>query len=174
MANDTNFTFGHNDTEQVESCGATIECPHCRMFFGFCAELVTQLKENTMLPSSEGAPASDVRRKKSGGMEYLTNEMLSTKSKAEAKILAVKYDEENRFGPRVVLKFAMFGKTIYWGVVIKKNPNYKILEAEFGREENEWVGKTVLLQLEKDDFSESYFPRVSFPDDAGKKPGRSR
>lgn len=124
-----------------------------------------------MLPSSEGQ-ASDTRRKRSGGMVYLTNEMLSTKTPTSARILGVRLDEENRYGARVVLKMVMEGNTIYWGVNIKKNPNYKLLEKEFGREENDWVQKDILLQLEKDDFSESYFARVSFPHDSDLEKGR--
>lgn len=125
-----------------------------------------------MLPSSEsGSEGRSTGRKRSAGaMTYLVNEMLSSKTATEAKILGVKLDEENRYGARVVLKLAMDGKTVFWGVNIKKNPNYKILEAQFGREENDWVSQVVLLQLEKDDFTDGYFVRVHFP----AKGGRSR
>lgn len=123
-----------------------------------------------MLPSSEGQSSEPRRGKRTGGMVYLTNEMLSTKTTTAARILAVKLDDENRYGARVVLKMVLDGNTVYWGVNIKKNPNYKLLEKEFGREENDWVGKDIFLQLEKDDFSESYFARVTFAE----KKGRTR
>jgi len=70
---------------------------------------------------------------------------------------------QGKFGARIVLKLAMNGKTIFWTVTIKKNPNFQILKNEFGRDETEWVGKTILLKLEQDEFTDSYYSRVTFP-----------
>lgn len=114
-----------------------------------------------MLPDSNGQGAAQGRR---GGnaMTYLKNEHLSTTPKG-AKILGVKYDGENRYGPRVVLKLAFEGQTIFWGLTIKKNPNYATLLEKFGRDENAWVGQDILIGLEQDSFTGSYFAHVSFP-----------
>lgn len=114
-----------------------------------------------MLPDSNGAGAQSGRRG-SNAMTYLKNEHLSTTPKS-AKIIAVKYDGENKYGPRVVLKLAFEGQTIFWGVTIKKNPNYVALLEKFGRDENGWVSQEILLGLEQDAFTGSYFPRVTFP-----------
>lgn len=118
-----------------------------------------------MLPSYEpdaGEERGGTRRKRqTGGMKYLTNDNLSKEEK-DAKILGVRYDGENRFGPRVILKIDLSGDVLFWGVNIRKNPNYKMLVDRFGRDENDWVGENIKLFLEKDDFSESYFPRVEF------------
>lgn len=113
-----------------------------------------------MLPSSSGSSAPTGR--KPGGMRYLKNEDLSTQPK-EAKIIAVKGDPDNKFGARVILKMALNGETMFWGVNIKKNPCYQTLEQKFGLDENDWVNQKVLLHLEQDEFSGSYFPRVTFP-----------
>ncbi len=100
-----------------------------------------------------------------GGQRWLKNEDLSTTPKP-AKILAVKNDAENKFGPRVVLKLALDGAVIFWGVDVKKNPNYKTLEKRFGYEENNWAGQLILLGLELEEFSEQYNPAVTFPEPA--------
>jgi len=112
-----------------------------------------------MLPSSSGSGAAPRRQ---GGIPYLKNEQL-TKQPKEAKILGVKGDPENKFGARVILKLALDGSTYFWGVGIKKNPNYALLEKEFGLDENDWTGQKILLNLEPDEFTEQYFIRVSFP-----------
>lgn len=113
-----------------------------------------------MLPSAHGGTQQGP--KKQGGMVYLTNDMLSKQPKA-GKILAVKVDTEGKFGTRVVCKLAFDGKTIFYGINIAKNPNYELMTARFGQDENDWVGQGILLGLEKDDFSDQYFVRVSFP-----------
>jgi len=123
-----------------------------------------------MLPSSKGGDSQPRRGGRSAnGMTYLTNEMLSTTAKA-AKIIAVRADSENKYGPRVILKLALDGQTIFWGVNIKKNPNYTLLEEKFGLDENEWVDKNIQLFLAKDDFSGQYFARVQFPANEQRRP----
>jgi hypothetical protein len=96
-------------------------------------------------------------------MKYLKPDMLSLTFK-EAKVLAVRNDPENRFGPSVVLKLALAGETIFWNINLKRNPNYQLLEKQFGLDENDWVGQKILLGLEQDGFSENYFIRVDFPE----------
>lgn len=123
-----------------------------------------------MLPAADGGSQDTGSRKRSkqGALTYLTNDMLSSKEVRTGKILATKLDEENRFGARVILKMAFEGKTVFYGVNIKKNPNYKLLLDQFGREENDWVGNTIGLKLEKDEFTDGYFARVSFPEKQGR------
>ncbi len=122
------------------------------------------VEETTMLPRSDSATTTAPRSQR-GGQRWLKNEDLSTTPKP-AKILAVKNDAENKFGPRVVLKLALDGAVIFWGVDVKKNPNYKTLEKRFGYEENNWAGQLILLGLELDEFSEQYNPAVTFPEPA--------
>jgi len=118
-----------------------------------------------MLPTAE---QEQTKTKRSGkGIPYITTDDLSRQPK-EAKILDVRTDSENKFGPRVILKVAMDGKTWFFGVNIKKNPNYKLLLDKLGREENDWVGQKLLLNLEQDEFTENYYPRVTFPTVKGK------
>ena len=120
-------------------------------------------KEN-MLPPAGGTTSggAGAGRRPRTGIPFLTFDMLSTSTK-EAKILDIKVETENRFGPSVVLKLALEGKMVLWTVRIKNNPNYSLLTEHFGHDENEFVGQKILLAMEKDDFSEQYFPRVSFP-----------
>lgn len=131
-----------------------------------------------MLPRAGSSTTStDESRPRAGkrtdtGIQYLKNEDLSSKTDKEGKILGVRLDEENKFGVRIILKLALDGKTVFFGVNIKKNPNYKILLDEFGAEENDWVGKRILLKLEQDEFTETFFPRVSFPETTAVKKGR--
>jgi len=89
-----------------------------------------------------------------------------TQQPKEAKILDVRLDSENKFGPRVILKIAIGGSTRFFGVNLKKNPNYQILLDKFGRDENEWVGQKILIGLEKDEFTENYYSRITFPTSA--------
>jgi len=116
-----------------------------------------------MLPPAGGTTGNSGGRKPRTGVPFLTFDMLSTTA-MEAKILNIKVDTENRFGPSVILKLALDGKIVLWTVRIKNNPNYTLLTDHFGHDENEFVGQKILLHMEKDDFSEQYFPRVSFPE----------
>lgn len=116
-----------------------------------------------MLPSGETSTAS-TKGKRAGALKYLTNEMLSAKSQTPARITAVKVDEDNKYGARIILKLAMKGDTIFWGINIKKNPNYKLLTDKLGFEENDWVDQEILLGLDQDSFTGSYFARVDFPE----------
>jgi hypothetical protein len=145
-----------------------------RLLEKICATVISKIRlvrdsieEYNMLPSSSGSTTNRPQRAgQRGGMNYLKNEMLSTTPK-DAKILAVKADSENQFGPRVICKLALNGEVVFWGVNIKKNPNYTILEKKFGLDENDWAGEKILLSLEKDDFTENYQIRVSFPAQSG-------
>lgn len=164
---DTDFEFGHNAENEPaavpEACMGNVTCEHCGKRHGYCSEVEQQLKEGTMLPKadSDGSSQSSGTKKK-GGIKYLTIEDLSRTPK-EAKILAVKADADNRYGARVVLKISLDGTMMFWGVAIRKNPNYRLLTDKLGHEENDWVDARILLHNEKDEFSEQFFPRVSFP-----------
>ena len=182
---DTDFEFGYNetDTEQTTEpdtsnddnrCMAPIYCPACRRRHGLCSEVEAQLKGENMLPQADGNSSSgnSSSRRRSGGLRYLKIEDLS-KTPREAKILAVKAQEDGRFGAAVVIKLALEGNTMFWTVNVKRNPNYRLLVDKFGQEENDWAGQKILLNLEADEFSDQLFPRVGFPTEAGKSAGRS-
>jgi hypothetical protein len=97
-----------------------------------------------------------------GALPYLNADMLSTQPK-EARILMVRNEPAHRFGPSVVLKIVLEGKTMLWTLNISNNPNFAILLHKFGKDENEWVDKRILLLLEQDEFSEQYNIRTQFP-----------
>ena len=189
MGRDTSFEFGYNAQPEEQTdpnttdpnmdlvCMGSVYCSVCRKHHGYCSEVETQIKGENMLPRAEenDSQSAAPRRGKTGGLRYLKNEDLSANHETDAKIQAVKPDANNRFGAAVVLKLTLNGTVIFW-TVRTKNPNYKILTDKLGHEENDWVGQKILLKLEQDDFSESYFPRVGFPTEAttgGKSRGRS-
>jgi hypothetical protein len=117
-------------------------------------------EQTNMLPQAN-TPAGKSQRRNNSGIPYLKSEHL-TKDVQSAKILAVKADPEGKFGPGVVLKLALSGILYFW-TVTTTNPNYAALTGQFGLDENDWAGKAIGLNLEKDDFSEKFFPHVSFP-----------
>lgn len=97
-----------------------------------------------------------------GALPYLNADMLSTVPK-EAIILMVRNEPSHRFGPSVVLKIKLEGKTMLWTLNISNNPNFAILLHKFGKEESEWTDKKILLVLEQDEFSEQFNIRTQFP-----------
>ena len=114
-----------------------------------------------MLPRSDES-GSTTRARRPGQLRYLKVDDVTTDPQT-AKVLGVKVDEEGRYGTRVVLKLTFKGQTMFWGLGIKKNPNYDLLVGKFGHDENDWVGRHILLSAEQDEFSENFFIRVSFP-----------
>jgi hypothetical protein len=119
---------------------------------------VRQTGNENMLPQTSGSRGKKPRT----GLPFLTFEMLTTTPK-DATIVDVKYDESNQFGPSVILKVILDRKTILWTVRIKNNPNYELLTEQFGHDEESFKDKKIQLHMEKDTFSEQFFPRVSFP-----------
>jgi hypothetical protein len=129
-------------------------------------------EEVNMLPRSNSESSS------SGGrpvrnVPFLTSEHLSRTPK-EAKIIMVRDEDNAKFGLRINLKIAMDGKMYIWTVRIKNNPNYNDLTAKFGHEENDWVDQRILIGLEKDEFNETYYARVSFPSETTNSTKRTR
>lgn len=122
-------------------------------------------KKVEMLPDPSSSSEIPPRGKRggAGALEYLKNDHL-TKNAKEARILGVRVDTENKFGARVLLKLVLEGKTLFWGVNIKKNPNYQSLVAKFGKDEDDWVDKKILLFLQEDSFTGTWFPHCEFPD----------
>lgn len=120
----------------------------------------------SMLPAytDDDSGVKGRRNKSRTGVPFLTSEDLS-KSPKEGKILGVRHDPENKFGPAVLVKLALDGKAFMWTLRVKKNPNLQLLIGKFGRDENDWVGQKIRLYLELDEFSEQYFPRVQFTDE---------
>jgi hypothetical protein len=127
-------------------------------------------KENEDMPlPNAGAPRQGGRSGGDGGtgLPYLKADMLSTQPK-EVRILMVRNEPKHRFGPSVVVKLELEGKSVLWTLHVTNNPNFGILRKKFGGDENEWADKTILLVLEQDEFSEQYNIRTHFPE-AGKK-----
>lgn len=126
-------------------------------------------KENEEMPlPSAGAPRQGGRTGTSDatGLPYLKADMLSIQPK-EARILMVRNEPKHRFGPSVVVKLELENKSLLWTLHVSNNPNFAILLKKFGKDENEWIDKTILLVLEQDEFSEQYNIRTHFPE--GKK-----
>jgi hypothetical protein len=126
-------------------------------------------KENEDMLPNAGTPSQGKRGGggsrgggAAGALPYLNADMLSTQPK-EAKILMVRNEPAHRFGPSVVVKLALEGKTVLWTLNISNNPNFAILLHKFGKDENEWVDKRILLLLEQDEFNEQYNIRTQFP-----------
>lgn len=184
MAPDTDFDYGFNDSPETGTdidkriaeqaagrCMGKVYCLDCNKYHGYCVEIEEKIK---MLPTGDETPTGTKR--KVGGMEFLKNEDLSRNPK-EAKILAVRLDSENKYGPRINIKLAIDGKTKFWGVPTakSKSPNYRLLLDKFGAEENDWIDRRILLFLEQDDFSGNFFMRVDFPSEPkSESPKRGR
>lgn len=122
-----------------------------------------------MLPGQDSGDGGRGGRGGNRKSNKLTVEDLSVQPR-EAKILAVKASD-GQFGPQVVVKLSVNGESKFWYVSTKKdkNPNYGLLLARFGRDENEWAGQKILLASELDDFTDNYYIRVSFPEKEAKR-----
>lgn len=94
---------------------------------------------------------------------FLKAEHLSMQPQ-DAKILMVRNDPENKFGKAVILKISLGGKPYFWTLKINGNPNYQLLIQKFGPEENDWMGQPIRLHNVFDEYWETYYPTVSFPD----------
>jgi hypothetical protein len=150
------FCFPPKDFTSFKALAHHVQTKHLKE-----AQLLTlAIRQNgeNMLPQVGGGRGKKPRT----GLPFLTFEMLTTTPK-DATIVDVKYDETNQFGPSVVLKLVLERKTVLWTVRIKNNPNYELLTEQFGHDESEFKDKKIQLAMEKDNFSEQYFPRVSFP-----------
>ena len=178
---DTDFPHGANSgtnsptrTEDngfdSPGCMGPVKCVSCGKFHGYCRELDEDKEKMKMLPSGSES-AQQRNRKSTSGITWLNVQDLSATPK-EAKILAVNYNKNGRFGARVELKLAIDGQIKYWGVPpLKdgKSPNYELLTSRFGLEENEWIDQRILLYAEPHKFYDGqFFVRVDFPK-AGKK-----
>ncbi len=124
-----------------------------------------------MLPQADSTDSNRAERGAARKSNRLRVEDLSTTPR-DAKIIAVKADLEGRFGAQVIAKLAVNGDTKFWYLSIKKNPNYKLLVEKFGHDENDWAGQKILLATQQDEFSDQYFVRVSFPQEAKTKKER--
>ncbi len=181
MSPDTDFNYGSNEggaeidrrieQEAAGRCMGRVVCQVCKTFHGYCVEVAEEKEKQKMLPT--GDEGTGTRSKRAGGMDWLKNEDLSKTGK-EAKILGVRADTENRFGPRVTIKLAIEGKIKFWGIPTTKgkSPNYRLLIDKFGNDENDWLDKRILILLEQDEFSGQYFARVDFPQE--EKPRKPR
>lgn len=177
---DTDFDFGANASkesideriarEHASRCMERICCSVCGFSFGFCQEVQDEKEKLRMLPSGNEQATGRKAASKSG-IKWLSTDDLNNQPQ-EAKILAVNYNKDGKFGARVEMKLAFNGEICYWGVPPKKddkNPNYKLLLEKFGPNENDWIDQRILLFTEPHKFYEGqYFIRVDFPTQKGK------
>lgn len=168
---DTDFNYGANEQYDPETplldCTGRVQCTKCGKFFGY-HDSITQLQEKQMLPNPESAGSGGGKTQKPSNRLQTTD---LSRQPREAKIVMVKSDPSGRYGAQVICKIAVNGEVKFWYLDIKKNPNYKLLVDKFGNDENDWVSEKILLGVEKDDFSDNLFVRVSFPE-ATKTKGR--
>lgn len=137
-----------------------------------CADVRKRIRDITaevreQMINTDGA-TGQAAKKQRGGFPFLTLEHLST-TPEPAKIIGVKVDTEGRFGSRVIVKLSFKRETFLWTLTIKNNPNVKALTDKLGNDENNWVGQTIYIAAEQDEFSGNMYPRVSFPEVASKK-----
>lgn len=163
---DTDFEYGFGkDSEQAEVCTGTVECTACKKFHGWCDEVSKKLKGENMLPAPSSQNSSSQGRSTGKNSNRLQVADLSM-DPVSAKILAVQVAEKQAKwggGTQVVIKMAIKGAIKFWYLDVAKNPNYQILVNKLGQDENEWPDTEILMGLEKDDFHEVYYPRVTFP-----------
>lgn len=114
-----------------------------------------------MLPAAGASPNQGKRSNGSGGVDWLKNSHLTFDPK-RAKITNVRIADENDKYNHVVVKIAMGGVPFLLG--LKTNYSvYKSLLKEFGEDENNWIGKDIMLFFETDEITEKRFMKVSFP-----------
>lgn len=135
---------------------------------GICAaviETVSKLTESVrnMIPDANSGNNNQQQRK-SSGFQYLKVPDDFSSNPEVAEILACRVDNQGKYGPKVVLKVAYKGETRLLSMTIKGNPNVAYLSEQFGREENSWVGKSITLFLERDDFTGNYRLRAGLPE----------
>jgi hypothetical protein len=128
--------------------------------FGYGANVIHQTEGETMLPRANSQGQGENRKSSGNGIPYLKNENLTVQPK-EAKILAVRNDEYEGKS-QVKVKLALDGRIFFWNLRLN-NPNLEKLQDQFGLDENEWAAKKVLIGLVQDEFTEKFWPTVSFP-----------
>lgn len=141
------------------------------LFHSFSDEQLWDLEdyftgENRDTMKLPGASATQPQQqnftKQKGGIPFLKNEHLDSTARA-ATILDARYDDENQYGPQVVVKLA-FGpnRNFKWGLRVgkKQNPNYDKLVRELGDDSDNWKGKVIQIALEQDGFNEQEYPTV--------------
>jgi hypothetical protein len=147
-----------------------VERKHSEIGAALLRALPQLQKENEEMLPNPGRPKQGSRTSgggtKGGGaggaLPYLNADMLSIVPK-EALILMVRSEPNHRFGPSVVCKISLEGRTMLWTLNIDNNPNFGTLVHKFGKNEEEWVEKRILLLLEQDEFSEQFNIRTQFP-----------
>lgn len=180
MADDTDFSFGHNVPDESESresgaeidrriaeeaagrCMGRVYCQVCKTFHGYCAEVKEDKEKLKMLPT--GDDRSNNTQRRAGGLNFINPQDLTT-TPQEAKILMVRLTEKGKNGqPSITLKVAFKGDIRYvWLPARKSDARYALLLNAFGPDENNWVDERIHLFLEKDEFSENYQQRITVP-----------
>ena len=130
--------------------------------------LATYPKENEMIPRSTAGQARQQQGQTRGaaasrsGLPYMNQknmfDYLEVDIKYPAKIIDCKVNQ-NPSGNQsaVVVKLAIKGKTILWGLSTS-NPSLEILTEMFGDDENDWAGKEFSMWLHEDEFDGRIWP----------------
>ena len=85
---------------------------------------VAPREEAGMLPSGSGGNEGTSRAKRgANAIPFLNGERDLSKTPKEAKILGVRNDPNNRFGPSVLIKLALEGQTLMWTLRLRGNAN---------------------------------------------------
>jgi hypothetical protein len=149
----------------------------CWTVFTAVREITKSLKENQMIPAAQARSAQGSRSSQNQqvrtGLPYLNQknmtDYLELDVKFPAKIIDCRVnDNANANQSPVVLKIAIKGKTVLWGLKLT-NPSLDELTSMFGRNENDWAGKSFLMWLHEDDFDGKIWPTVGPVEEESKK-----
>lgn len=167
----TDFEFGKNSNNPgtITECSGTVECTACGKHHGWCDDLTRILKGEQMLPQvPQGTQPSRSGTPAGKNTNRFRPEDLSGEPR-QVKIVDVRVEEKPKNfggGAQVVAKVAVNGGTKFWYLDIAKNPNYEVLVAKFGHDENDWVQKTILCHAEEDGFYGNLVIKTTFPETA--------
>jgi hypothetical protein len=136
---------------------------------GAIREITNKVKENTMIPKytggQQGTPVAGRGQQTAvrSGLPYLNQknmvDYLELDIKYPVKIIEAKVNPANGNASPLVLKLAIKGKTVLWGIRTN-NPSLEVLEQMFGSDENDWAGKSMQMWLHEDDFDGRIWPTV--------------
>jgi hypothetical protein len=143
------------------------------LFHFFTAEQLYELedymtgedRDDMKLPAPQTQNSGSNARSNGGKapmIPFLKAEHLDETPRA-ATILGCQYDEENSYGPQIVVKLTFGpGRTFKWGLRVgkKENPNYATLVNRLGDDPDAWKSQVIQLANTMDDFNETSYPTV--------------
>ncbi len=166
---DTLAGFVTNDTIEDEQLMWAV--------LGAVKTITKQVKENTMIPraTSASSPTSSNSRGQAvrTGLPYLNQQnmanFLELNVKYPVRLIECKVNQgaTGNQSP-VVLKLAIKGKTVLWGLRTN-NPSLAELTEMFGDDENNWANQTFQMWLHEDEFDGRIWPTVGPAEKESKK-----